>query len=140
VEDRREIQGQALAALGAAGLTLSLWLPWYRFPWGRPTAWEAFSATPTVLLVIAIITGGVAALALAGRAADVAPLLMLAAGVAALLIAYRIAAPPGPGGLAADRWGVWIALVSSLTVLGGAMISRGSTGTVATGAGVAWEW
>src|SRR5947209_7656307 len=59
------------------------------------TAWQAFKATPDVLLIAAIIGGGLALLALADRAGSTAGLTMLAGAIAAVLVGYRIAVPPG---------------------------------------------
>src|SRR5579872_4996372 len=59
------------------------------------TSWQAFKTIPAVLLVIAIIGGGLALLALTDRAGNTAQLTMLAGGVGTLLVGYRIAVPPG---------------------------------------------
>jgi hypothetical protein len=91
------------------------------------TAWQAFKTVPAVLLVVAIIGGGLAFLALTDRAGNTSQLTMLAAAVATILVGYRIAVPPGQGGFVQPAWAIYLALVSSLAMLaGGFMASRAS--------------
>jgi hypothetical protein len=158
VGNRRETQGQALAALGGAGLIASLWLPWYSFhipqaalnsavqtanqfgalgPIVRSgaqllsqlgpihvSAWHALNTTPAVLLVIGVIAGGLSALALTERAANVSQLTILAAIVGTLLVGYKIAVPPGQGDLVHPAWGIYFGLASTLAMLAGGVLGR----------------
>jgi hypothetical protein len=87
------------------------------------TAWQAFKTTPDVLLVAAIIGGGIALLALADRAGSTSGLTMLAGAVAAGLIGYRIAVPPGQSSFVSPAWGIYVALLSSLAMLAGGFLS-----------------
>jgi hypothetical protein len=89
------------------------------------TAWQVFKTVPAVLLVIAIIGGGLALLALTDRAGDTSQLTRLAGAVGAVLVGYRIAVPPGQGGFVHPAWAIYLALLSSLAILaGGVLASR----------------
>jgi energy-converting hydrogenase Eha subunit A len=112
--------GQALAAIGGGALLASLWLPWYtaRAP---QSAWQTFTAMPTVLLVTGAFVGVLSVLELCARAGDTSRLAMLAGGLAAILVAYRLSVPPLAG--MHSGWGAYVALASSLTVLGGGMLA-----------------
>lgn len=87
------------------------------------TAWQAFKTTPDVLLVAAIIGGGLALLALADRAGSTSGLTMLAGAVGALLVGYRIAVPPGQNSFVSPTWGIYVGLLSSLAMLAGGFLS-----------------
>lgn len=112
---------QALAALGGAGLVLSLWLHWYTGHVSQ-AAWQSFTATPAVLLAIAIVGGDLSTLELARRVGDTSRLTILAGGLAAALVAYRIAVPPGPGSVH-PAWGAYVSLVCALAMLSGGVVS-----------------
>ena len=114
------LHGQMLAAAGAAGLLGSLWLPWYTAR-ASETSWQAFTATPSVLLVIATIVAGLSLLELRQRAGDTSRLAMLAGGLAAILAGYRILVPPGDALHAV--WGAYLGLASALTILGGGRLA-----------------
>jgi hypothetical protein len=88
------------------------------------TAWQAFKTTPDVLLVAAIIGGGLALLALSERAGNTSQLTMLAGAVGTILVGYRIAVPPGQNSsLVSPDWGVYVGLLSSLALLAGGFLS-----------------
>ncbi|HLY47993.1 MAG TPA: hypothetical protein VKR21_02255 [Solirubrobacteraceae bacterium] len=87
------------------------------------TAWQVFKTVPAVLLVIAIIGGGLALLALTDRAGDTSQLTRLAGGVGAVLVGYRIAVPPGQGGFVHPAWAIYLALLSSLAILAGGLLA-----------------
>lgn len=87
------------------------------------TAWQVFKTLPAVLLVAAIIGGGLAVLALSDRAASTSQLTLLAGGVAAVLVGYRIAVPPGQNSFASPAWGAYVGLLSSLALIAGGFIS-----------------
>jgi len=86
------------------------------------TAWDVFKTVPAVLLVVSIIGGGLALLALNDRAGDTTPLTMLAGAVGVLLVGYRIASPPGSGSFVHPAWGIWLALLSATATLAGGYI------------------
>ncbi len=88
------------------------------------TAWQAFRTVPAVLLVLAIIGGGLALLALSERAGNTSQLTMLASGVAVVLVGYRIAVPPGQGGFVHPAWGAYLAMISSLAMLAGGFLAN----------------
>jgi hypothetical protein len=90
------------------------------------TAWQAFKTTPDVLLIAAIIGGGLALLAVTDRAGSTAGLTMLAGGVGAVLVGYRIAVPPGQNSFVSPAWGIYVGLISALAMLaGGFLAGRG---------------
>lgn len=154
----RSSQGQSLAALGAAGLAASLWLPWYtvQIPQAalnsavdmarqlgalgplvtsgarmisqlgpfRLTAWQAFNTTPAVLLVAAVVGGGLALLALSDRAGNTSQLTALVGTVAVVLVGYRIVVPPGQGSFVHPAWAAYLALTSALVMVAGGVLSR----------------
>lgn len=92
------------------------------------TAWQAFNTTPAVLLVVAIVGGGLAGLALTDRAGNTSQLTMLGGIVGALLVGYRIAVPPGQGDFVHPAWGSYMALVSALMMVVGGSLTRGDSG------------
>jgi hypothetical protein len=94
------------------------------------TAWQAFKTTPDVLLVAAIIGGGLALLALGDRAGSTSQLTMLAGAVGAILVGYRIAVPPGQASFVSPDWGIYVGLVSSLALLAGGFLSGRDVGAV----------
>jgi hypothetical protein len=92
------------------------------------SAWQAFTTTPAVLLTVAIIAGGLAGLALTDRAGNTSQLTMLAAFVGAALVGYRIAVPPGQGSFVHPAWGIYLAFISTLLMLGGGALSASDSG------------
>lgn len=88
------------------------------------TAWQAFhGATPAVVLGAAIVGGGLALLALTDRAGNVSQATMLAGGLAVLLVGYKIAVPPGQSGFVHPAWGLYLALLSAVAMVGGGALS-----------------
>ena len=162
MSSQRHTQGQALAAVGGAGLAASLWLPWYSVQISQAavnsitqsaqqlgalaplvrtgaqllnqlgpfhvTAWQVFKTTPAVLLVVAVIAGGLAVLALTDRAGNTSQITMLAGALGAVLVGYRIAVPPGQGSFVHPAWGIYLALVSTLLMLAGGGLSASDSG------------
>lgn len=88
------------------------------------TSWEAFKTVPAVLLVIAIIGGGLALLALSDRVGDSSQLTTMAGVVGSVLVVYRIAVPPGQGSFVHPTWGIYLALVSALAILSGGWLAK----------------
>jgi hypothetical protein len=88
------------------------------------TSWQAFKTLPAVVLVNAIIGGGLALLALTDRAGNTSRLTMLAGGVGALLVGYRIAVPPGQGGFVHPAWGIYLGLIGALAMLAGGFLAN----------------
>ncbi len=151
------LHGQALAALGAAGLAASLWSPWYTFQFPQAlvnetdgaatqmgafgqflargaqllralgpyhvTAWQLFTTGPALVLALSVIAGGLALLALTGRAANVGQIIAGAGAGGFLLVFYRVLVRPGPGGLLHMSWGLYLALGAALAVMAGGVLS-----------------
>jgi hypothetical protein len=93
------------------------------------TAWDSYKTVPAVLLVVAIIGGGLAVLALSDRAGNTAQLTALAGSVATALVGYRIAVPPGQGGFVHPAWGIYLALVSAGAMLAGGFVAKNARPT-----------
>jgi peptidoglycan/LPS O-acetylase OafA/YrhL len=131
---RRDLRGHAVAALGGLALAASLWLPWYSFHSApRVTAWQAATTLPIVLLVCAVIGGGLAALAATGRAEGVSQLVALAGGVGVLLVLFRLAAPPLDGQLLHPAWGLFLSLGGALAMVAGGTAANRSDARAVTG-------
>lgn len=89
------------------------------------TAWQAYTTLPVVLVVCAVIGGGLAALTAAGRAEGVWQLVALAGVVGGLLVLSRLVAPPLDGQLLHPAWGLFLALGGALAMAaGGAAANR----------------
>ena len=88
------------------------------------TAWQAFTATPAVLLVVGVVAGGLSLLVLTERAVETARMMVLAAVVGVVLVGYRIAVPPGQGDFVHPAWGIYLALAATVTILVGGMVAR----------------
>lgn len=131
-----------LLAAGALLLLVALFLGWYgvdlqaarvqeaerlsdaALSGSRLTGWEAFSAID-VLLAVAAVTGAATGLVpvLRGGAALVpwaSGIATGAAGLAALVIVYRIIDQPGPDGVLSLRAGPFVALAGALLMTYGA--------------------
>ena len=92
------------------------------------SAWQVMTTIPGVLLGAAVVGGGLSLLAVSGRASSVAKLVSLAGAVAAVLVVYRLAAPPAPDGILHPAWGLWLALAGSVALItGGALAGRERT-------------
>jgi hypothetical protein len=113
-------QGPMLAAAGGAGLIASLWLPWYTAT-ATLSAWQTFTAMPTVLAVIGALVALLSVLELSQRTGDTSRLALLGGALAAVLVGYRLAVPP----LAAlhSASGTYFALVSAVTVMAGGFLA-----------------
>lgn len=89
------------------------------------SAWQVYTALPAVLVVCAVIGGGLAGLAATSRAQGVSQLIELAGGVAVLLILFKLATPPLDGQLLQPTWGLFLGLGGALAMLiGGALANR----------------
>ena len=112
--------GQILAATGGAALLGSLWLPWYtvRLP---QSAWQTFTAAPSVLVATGVLVALLSVLELSQRTGDTSRLAILAGAVAAVIVAYRVAVPPSAASVHVS-WGAYMSLASALIILlGGAL-------------------
>jgi hypothetical protein len=104
-----------LGAGGGTGLIVSLWLPWYTMR-HKQSAWQTFTATPSVLLVVGAIAAAVSILELSDRTGDASQIVALSGAVTVALVGYRIASSPGVGGIHAS-WGVYLALTFGVMML-----------------------
>ena len=95
------------------------------------TAWQAFTTIPAVLLVTAIIGGGLALLALTDRAGNTSQLTTLAGAVGTLLVGYRLAVPPWQNSFVHPAWGIYLGLVSALMMLAGGFLAGKARGVEA---------
>ena len=88
-------------------------------------AWRVYNTLPAIVLVCAVVGGGLSLLALTDRASDVHQLVLLAGVVATLLVLSRLIAPPLNGQLLHPDWGFWAAAVGGAAMaLGGAVAGR----------------
>jgi hypothetical protein len=86
------------------------------------TAWQALTQIDVALAIAAVLAGGLALLASAGRASGTGRLIGSAAGVALALTAYRILVPPGPNGVLHPAVGAYLCLAcAAATALTGAL-------------------
>lgn len=88
------------------------------------TAWQAFTFTPAVLLVVGVVAGGLALLTLTERAADAARVIVVAGVCGVAMTAYRIVERPGASGLIQPAWGLYLALACTVATLIGGLIAR----------------
>ncbi|MDP9189497.1 MAG: hypothetical protein M3O25_09640 [Actinomycetota bacterium] len=131
--------GAAIAGAGGVLLFLALFLNWYEFPGAgiggeigdaigldlrdrlNRTGWESFEFTDLLCALAAGVAVLRAAVALLGDDENPAipgPLLAAGLGAAAVvLVAYRIANPPGVG--FERELGVWLGLLGALTIIYG---------------------
>lgn len=115
---------QRLAAGGAIGLLVSMFLPWWRDPFPPELSYWAVNRFTFIELAIALVAGSVLA-GLWGRAHGHGfhlPLsdgtLAAGAGIwACVLVVARIADPPSRGGVDYGlRWGFLVALLSGIVL------------------------
>jgi peptidoglycan/LPS O-acetylase OafA/YrhL len=104
-----------LGAGAGAGLIVSLWLPWYTVRHTQ-SAWQTFTATPAVLVVIGAIAATVSILELSDRTGDASQIVALSGAVTVALVGYRIASSPGAGAVHAS-WGVYLAFTFGVMML-----------------------
>jgi len=119
---RRLRPGEWLLTAAAVALFVTLFLPWYSYPSGvRATAWEAFSVVDVVLAACA----AVCLLAVGLQATQRSPALPVLGSVAAtwagivavILVVIKLLDVPGRF---SDRcYGIWVALVAAIALLGG---------------------
>lgn len=129
--DLQRDPGTALAAVGAAGLLVSLFLPW----WAGVSGWNAFEAWDLVLAALAVG----ALVAVAGRIGLVTRvpdqwLWACGAGAVVIVVENLINRPPiiqvatAVGAKAANSAGIWVALAASVAMLAGAELVRRGVG------------
>ncbi len=115
--DRKLDAGALLVAAAALLLIVSLFLDWFGLEGAAVTAWQAFEALDLVLLAAALVALAVAFGVLEDR------LLLVAAGVAFVVVVSQLIQAP-PAGQGADiEVGAWLALVGAFGLLVGAALS-----------------
>jgi hypothetical protein len=87
------------------------------------TAWQLFTTGPALILVLSVVAGGLALLALTGRAAYVGQVIAGAGAAGFVLAFYRVLVRPGPSGLLHMSWGLYLALGAALLVVAGGLLS-----------------
>jgi hypothetical protein len=88
------------------------------------TAWQAFTFTPAVLLVVGVVAGALALLTLTERAADAARVIVVAGTCGVAMTGYRIVERPGASGFIHPAWGVYLSLACAAAVVVGGLIAR----------------
>jgi uncharacterized membrane protein len=119
---RRLRPAEWLLTVAAIALVVALFLPWYQLPTGqRATAWQAF----TVVDVILAACAAVGLLAVVLQATQRSPALPVVSSVAAcwaailavILVVIKVADRPDQ--YTERCYGLWIALVAAVALLGG---------------------
>jgi hypothetical protein len=87
------------------------------------SAWKILSTLPAVLLVMAVVGGGLSLLAFSGRAAGIARLVTVAGAVALALSLYRLVSFPGLRELLEVAWGLPLAALASGAMVAGGLFS-----------------
>lgn len=126
---RRLRPAEWLAAAAAAGIVVTLLLPWYgaREREDTVTGFESFAVIDVLLLVAAAV--GVALFVL--QATQTSPARPVAFGVltvtagllATLLVLYRLINEPGPDAFIDVRAGAWLGLAAVLALTAGGWLS-----------------
>jgi hypothetical protein len=88
------------------------------------TAWQAFTFTPAVLLVVGVVAGGLALLTLTERAVGVGGMIAGAGACGVAMAGYRVVDRPGPSEFVHPAWGLYLALGCAGAVLVGGLIAR----------------
>jgi hypothetical protein len=119
---KRVASGELVGAVSGLGLLVVSFLPWYSAGGQDVTAWQAFSVTDIVMALAALtaLSVGVVAFGRLSVSYPVAGSTVTTglAGVALLLIAYRLIDPPGSGDV--DREiGAWLGLLAAAGVTWG---------------------
>jgi hypothetical protein len=129
--------GEWIAGAGGVALLAAMFLHWYGLDIpplpdgalevfiGTPeaTAWQAFGVLDVVLALLALVPLGLV-ITQATRSSPSIPVAfsvftMLAGGLAALLILYRIVNQPGPNDLVEVQAGAWLGFVAAGLIAAG---------------------
>ena len=127
--------GEALAAAGGLALLVVMFLGWYTHlttssssGTGRTlSAWEAFTVTDVLLLLVALLPLALAVATVTQRAPAIpvglGVLTMATALIVGLVLLYRILNEPGPDDLVEVRIGAWLGLLCLALIAAGAWIA-----------------
>jgi hypothetical protein len=122
---RRLRAAEGLVVIAAAGLAVSLFLPWFGFSGGQENAWRALTVTeiPAALAALSAVALVAATVVQRSPAVPLALAVWTAtlSGLATVLIAVRAIAPPD--GAFERCYGLWIALAASLLLFATAIVS-----------------
>jgi hypothetical protein len=115
--------GEWIAGAGGVALLAAMFLHWYGAGPFEVTAWQAFGVLDVVLALLALVPFGLV-FTQATRPGPSIPVAfsvftMLAGGLAALLILYRIVNQPGPNDLVEVQAGAWLGLVAAGVIAAG---------------------
>jgi len=133
-------RGAQIAGGAAVILLISLWLSWYGVDLGgtfgaaadkfgvdtTATAWQAFDWTDILLFLTVLVTlGWVIGTAMGQvQAAQLKQVAMVAGGVMALIVLYRIINQPGDNDIITVKYGAFIGLLACIGIAYGAMSDR----------------
>jgi hypothetical protein len=134
---KRVASGELVGAVSGLGLLVVSFLPWYSAGGQDVTAWQAFSVTDIVMALAALtaLSVGVVAFGRLSVSYPVAGSTVTTglAGVALLLIAYRLIDPPGSGDV--DREiGAWLGLLAAAGVTWGGWLGMQEPSSVGASA------
>jgi hypothetical protein len=124
-------QGQRIAGAAGVLLFIDLFLSWYSA--GNSAfsisadAWQVFSWTDLLLAITSVVAVGVAAQAMGLLKIPVAlsTILLPLAGIATLIVLYRLINQPGPNNLVSNEFGAYLGFVLTAAVAYGAFTSQG---------------
>jgi hypothetical protein len=134
---KRVASGELVGAVSGLGLLVVSFLPWYSAGGQDVTAWQAFSVTDIVMALAALtaLSVGIVAFGRLSVSYPVAGSTVTTglAGVALLLIAYRLIDPPGSGDV--DREiGAWLGLLAAAGVTWGGWLGMQEPSSVGASA------
>jgi hypothetical protein len=130
--------GQRIAAAAGVLLFIDLFLNWYSAGAGGFTvtasAWDAFDWVDILLAATAIVAIGVGAQAMGLLKIPVAltQILLPLAGIATLLVLYRLINQPGPNEIVNNEFASYLGLVLTAAVAYGALRAQGEPTPVVT--------
>jgi hypothetical protein len=116
---------ELLALLAGLLLAVSLFLPWYEFAGVQRDAWNALTVAELPAALAALLALALVAATVYQRSPALPVALAVwttaVAAVAVIVLAVRVAAPPG--GASARCYGLWLGLAGSIGVLVAAWLS-----------------
>ena len=122
---RRLRAGEWIAGISGLVLLVALFLPWYGDDAGSRTGWEALGALDVVLALLALSALAIPAVTAFHRVPAVPlahqSLTALVGVLAVVLVLIRVLNMPDWAD--GREWGLWVALVATLGVVGGGLVA-----------------
>ncbi len=121
MDPRRVRKGELLTGLAGLALLLFMFVGWYGTPGreAKTNAWESFAVVDILLAIAAVMAIAYLVATIVSRTAAVpqalAALTVLAAGLAALFVLYRVIDLPGPAG-ATRELGLALGVIATFAI------------------------